>query len=66
MNNNSKDLNYKIEPALKKVLSNNHNSNKCYKNVNKHSNCSESLSPITIDNYKKDQTVCRNCYNTNT
>ena len=37
--------------------------NDYYKNLNKHSNCSNCNIDITMDNYKKGRTVCRLCYN---
>ena len=36
-----------------------------YKNLNKHENCSKCDIVLTRDNYKKDRTVCRMCYNNN-
>ena len=34
--------------------------------MNKHKKCSKCSIPITTENYKKDRSVCKNCYNTNT
>ena len=34
--------------------------------MNKHKNFSKGSTLITIENYKKDRRVCKNCYNTNT
>ena len=34
--------------------------------MNKHKNCSKCSTLITTENYKKDRSVCKNCYNTNT
>ena len=34
--------------------------------MNKHKQCSKCSTPITTKNYKKDRSVCKNCYNTNT
>ena len=34
--------------------------------MNKHKNFSKGSTLITIENYKKDRSVCKNCYNTNT
>ena len=66
MINNSEILNDTIGRTIKKVLSNNPNTIDYFKNVNKHSNCSNFSTPITMKNYKKDRTVCKNWYNTNT
>ena len=43
-----------------------HNSlqaNGCYKNLNKHGNCSKSNIAKTRDKYEKGRTVCKLCYN---
>ena len=40
-------------------------SNDYYKNLNKHSNCSNCNIGLTQVNYKKGRTVCRVCYNNN-
>ena len=66
INNNLKDLNDVIERTIQKVLSNNTNTNNYYKNINKHSKSSKWSIRITMENYKKGRTVCKNCYNTNT
>ena len=34
--------------------------------MNKHKKCSKCSTPITTENYKKDRSLCKNCYNTNT
>ena len=34
--------------------------------MNKHKKCSKCSTIITTENYKKDRSVCKNCYNTNT
>ena len=36
-----------------------------YKNLNKHENCSKCDIVLTQDNYKKERTVCKKCYNNN-
>ena len=63
---NPDDLNLIIEQAIQKVLQTNQNTTNYYKNMNKHKTCSKCSTPITIENYKKDRSVCKNCYNTNT
>ena len=63
---NPDDLNLIIEQAIQKVLQTNQNTNNYYKNMSKHKNCSEKSTPITTEKYKKDRSVCKNCYNTNT
>ena len=37
--------------------------NECYKNLNKHRNCSKCNFAITRDHYKKGRTVFKICYN---
>ena len=39
--------------------------NDYYKNLNKHGNCSKCNIVLTHDNYKKERTVCKFCYNNN-
>ena len=34
--------------------------------MNKHKKISKCSTPITKESYKKDRSVCKNCYNTNT
>ena len=63
---NPNDLNLIIEKAIEKALQTNQNTNNYYKKMNKHKNCSKCSTPITIENYKKDRSVCKLCYNTNT
>ena len=63
---NPDDLNLIIEQAIQKALQTNQNTTNYYKNMNKHKKCSKCSIPITIENYKKDRSVCKNCYNTNT
>ena len=63
---NPDDLNLINEQAIQKALQTNQNTTNYYKNMNKHKNCSKCSIPITIENYKKDRSVCKNCYNTNT
>ena len=61
---NPDDLNLIIEQAIQKVLQTNQNTTNYYKNMNKHKKCSKCSTLITIENYKKDRSVCKNCYNT--
>ena len=63
---NPDDLNLIIEQAIQKVLQTNQNTTNYCKNMNKHNTCSKCSTPITIENYKKDRSVCKICYNTNT
>ena len=63
---NPDDLNLIIEQAIQKILQTNQNTTKYYKNMNKHKKCSKCSTLITTENYKKDRSVCKNCYNTNT
>ena len=63
---NPDDLNLIIEQAIQKVLQTNQNTTNYYKNMNKQKKCSKCSTPITTKNYKKDRSVCKNCYNTNT
>ena len=37
-------------------------SEECYKNLNKHTECTKCFDKITRDNYKKDRSICRKCY----
>ena len=39
--------------------------NDYYKNLNKHNNCSKCNIVLNQDNYKKERTVCKLCYNNN-
>ena len=63
---NPDDLNLIIEQAIQKALQTNQNTTNYYEKMNKHKKCSKCSSPKTIENYKKDRSVCKNCYNTNT
>ena len=63
---NPSDLNLIIEQAIQKALQTNQNTTNYYKNMNKHKKCSKCSILITTENYKKDRSVCKNCYNTNT
>ena len=63
---NPNDLNLIIEQAIQKALQTNQNTNNYYKNMNKHKKCSKCSILITTENYKKDRSVCKVCYNTNT
>ena len=63
---NPDDLNLIIEQAIQKVLQNNQNTTRYYKIMNKHKKCSKCSTLITTENYKKDRSVCKNCYYTNT
>ena len=63
---NPDDLNLVIEQAIQKALHSNQNTTNYYKIMNKHKKCSKCSTPITIENYKKDRSICKNCYNTNT
>ena len=66
MGNNPDDLNLIFEQAIQKALQTNQNTTNYYKNMNKHKKCSKCSTLITTENYKKDPSVCKNCYNTNT
>ena len=62
---NPNDLILIIEQAVQKALQTNQNTTNYYKNMNKHKKCSKCFTVITTENYKKDRSVCKNCYNTN-
>ena len=59
-------LNLIIEQAVQKALQTNQNTTNYYKTINKHKKCSKCFTVITTENHKKDRSVCKNCYNTNT
>ena len=63
---NPDELNLIIELAIQKVLQTNQNTTNYYKNMNKHKKCWKCSTLITTENYKKDRSVCKICYNTNT
>ena len=63
---NPDDLILIIEQAIQKSLQTNQNTRNYYRNMKKHKNCSKCSSIITTENHKKDGSVCKICYNTNT
>ena len=66
MGSDPEDLNLKIGEAIQKALQTNQNTNYYYKNMNKHKKCSKCPTLITTEKYKKDRSVCKMCYITNT
>ena len=66
MDINPDDLNLINEQAIQKILQTNRTTANYYKNMNKHKKWSKCSILITTKTYKKDRSVCKNCYNTNT
>ena len=63
---NPDDLILIIEQAIQKSLQTNQNTRNYYRNMKKPKNCSTCSGIITTENHKKDGSVCKICYNTNT
>ena len=63
---NTDDFNLIFEEAMQKVLQTNQNTTNDYKNTNRQKKCTKCSTLITTGNYKKDRSVCKNCYDTNT
>ena len=53
-----------INFAVQKALADKINDDKYFKNTSKHETCSKCSTELTKENYKKDRTFCRNCFNT--
>ena len=51
-----------IDESVQRVLEKNKLSEKYYKDLNKHTQCSKCYDKKTRDNYKKDRSICRKCY----
>ena len=51
-----------IDDSVQRALEKKKSSEEYYKKLNKHTECSKCHDKITHDNYRKDRSICRNCY----